>query len=91
MKVARNVIAFLTLIVCTSLAASANILAIFAYSSSISYLVVVPYIKALINNGHNITWISTVGHLPDIEGVRHIRILALDRLVDGEQNIIVCI
>lgn len=85
---ARNVIAFLTFILSTRLAGSANILAIFVYSFSTSYLVVLPYIKALINNGHNITCISTVGNLPDIEGVRHIRIIALDHLVDGEENII---
>ncbi|XP_034484460.1 UDP-glucuronosyltransferase 2C1-like [Drosophila innubila] len=61
---------------------SANILAIFSYTFSTPYLVVKPYIKALIAKGHNVTVISSVNLLPDIDGVRHIRAAALDQVID---------
>lgn len=84
MKLARNVVALLTLVLCARFVESANILAIFTYTFSTPYLVVLPYIEALINNGHNITIISPVDNLPDIHGVRHIRVPAIDRLIYGK-------
>lgn len=84
MRLARNVVALLTLVLCTPFAGSANILAIFTYTFSTPYLVAIPYLEALINNGHNITIISPAENLPDIHGVRHIRVPAMDRLINGK-------
>lgn len=83
MRVAQIVVALLTLVLCMRLVESANILAIFTYTFSTPYLVVIPYVQALIDNGHNITIISPVENLPDIKDVRHIRVPALDRLIYG--------
>lgn len=89
MEPAKYVVTFLTLVLCTDFARSANILAIFAYTYSSPYLVITPYIKALLNNGHNVTIISSVEHLSDIEGVRHIRIPDIDQLLKGKKMITV--
>lgn len=83
MRVAQIVVALLTLVLCMRLVESANILAIFTYTFSTPYLVVIPYVQALVDNGHNITIISPVENLPDIKDVRHIRVPALDRLIYG--------
>lgn len=83
MRVAQIVVALLMLVLCMRLIESANILAIFTYTFSTPYLVVIPYIQALVDNGHNITIISPVENLPDIKDVRHIRVPALDRLIYG--------
>lgn len=87
MDPAKFVVTFLTLVLCTDFARSANILAIFAYTYSSPYLVVTPYIKALLKNGHNITIISSVEYLSDIEGVRLIRIPDIDQLLKGKKKI----
>lgn len=83
MRVAQIVVALLSLVLCMRLVQSANILAIFTYTFSTPYLVVIPYVQALVDNGHNITIISPVENLPDIKDVRHIRVPALDRLIYG--------
>lgn len=83
MRVAQIVVALLSLVLCMRLVESANILAIFTYTFSTPYLVVIPYVQALVDNGHNITIISPVENLPDIKDVRHIRVPALDRLIYG--------
>jgi len=68
MNTARVVVVLLAILLCTRKSQSANILAVFAYTFGTPYLVVQPYIKALIAKGHNITVISSVGFLSDIEG-----------------------
>lgn len=87
MRVARIVIALSTLGFCMRLVESANILAIFSYTFSTPYLVVIPYVQALVNNGHNLTIISPVENLPDIKDVRHIRVPEMDRLIYGMRGI----
>jgi len=82
MQTARIVAVLLALLLCTRLTQSANILAIFSYTFSTPYLVVKPYIKALIAKGHNVTIISSVNLIPDIDGARHIRVAALDQVID---------
>jgi len=84
MNLARVVVVLLELALCTRLTYSANILAIFSYTFNTPYLVVQPYIKGLIGRGHNVTIISPVSLLPDIESVRHIRIKNLDQVIDCE-------
>lgn len=82
MKSARVAGVLLALLLCTRISQSANILAIFSYSFSTPYLVVQPYIKALIAKGHNVTIISSVKFISDIDGVRHIRAAALDQVIE---------
>jgi len=84
MKSTRVVVIFFKLLLCSRITQSANILAVFAYTFGTPYMVVKPYIKALIAKGHNITVISSVRFLPDIEGVRHIRVPKLDQAIDGK-------
>lgn len=64
-----------------NLAESAKILGVFPYHYSSAYLVVRPWIEALVERGHNVTLITPDGMLPDLEGVRHIRVYKLmDRI-----------
>ncbi|KAH8418015.1 hypothetical protein KR222_010573 [Zaprionus bogoriensis] len=86
MRVARVVVALLTLVLATPLAESANILGIFSYSFSTPYLVVTPYVQALLRNGHNLTMISPAENLQDIPGVRHIRVPGVDELISDLMN-----
>ncbi|KAH8312487.1 hypothetical protein KR044_011013 [Drosophila immigrans] len=64
-----------------SLTHAAHILAVFSYSFPAPFLLVAPYMKALVQNGHQVTIVSSVSHLADIEGARHIRIQPLDQLM----------
>ncbi|XP_034113084.1 UDP-glycosyltransferase UGT4-like [Drosophila albomicans] len=80
MKIAKILVALLTLVICKRSTQAENILGIFSYTFSTPYKVVIPYIKALVHNGHNVTIISSISFLPDIDNVRHIRVGALDRL-----------
>ncbi|KAH8241261.1 hypothetical protein KR032_005720 [Drosophila birchii] len=58
---------------------AANILGVFPYWQSSPFQVVRPLVRALVERGHNITMITPVGILPDIEGVRHIRVPMLNQ------------
>ncbi|KAH8414637.1 hypothetical protein KR215_011199, partial [Drosophila sulfurigaster] len=80
MKIVRVVTALFAILLYTREVQTENILGIFWYTFSTPYKVVQPYFQALVHNGHNVTIISSVGLLPDIENVRHIRVAALDRL-----------
>ncbi|XP_062122451.1 UDP-glycosyltransferase UGT4-like [Drosophila sulfurigaster albostrigata] len=82
MKTAQVFVALITLVLCTRSTQSENILGIFSYTFSTPYKVVKPYFEALVHNGHNVTIISSKELLPDIENVRHIRIAALDLLIE---------
>jgi len=84
MKTAKVVVALLALALCTRITQSANILGIFWYTFSTPYLLVQPYIKALVANGHNITIISSARFIADIKSVRHIRVSTLDEVIDGK-------
>ncbi|KAH8414352.1 hypothetical protein KR215_003852 [Drosophila sulfurigaster] len=86
MKTARVFVALLAFVLCTRSTQSENILALFSYTFSTPYTVVKPYIKALVHNGHNVTIISSKELLPDIENVRHIRVAALDRIIEHVMN-----
>ncbi|EDV54001.2 uncharacterized protein Dere_GG12426 [Drosophila erecta] len=59
------------------LAQGAQILGIFPYYYGSPFLVVRPWIEALVQRGHNVTLITPDGMLPDMEGVRHIRVQKL--------------
>ncbi|KAH8414636.1 hypothetical protein KR215_011198, partial [Drosophila sulfurigaster] len=82
MKIAQVVVALLSLVLCKHLTQSENILGVFSYTFSTPYNVVKPYIKDLVHNGHNVTIISSISFLPDIENVRHIRVAGVDRLIE---------
>lgn len=69
---------------CGQLAHGANILAIFSYSFPSPYLLVAPYMKALVNQGHQVTIVSSPYHLSDIDGAHHIRVQNLGRLMVGK-------
>jgi len=84
MKTAQVAVVLLALVLCMGLTQSANILAIFSYTFISPYLVGQPYIKGLIDKGHNVTIISPVRFLPDIKGARHIRVSALDEVIDSK-------
>ncbi|XP_034487524.1 2-hydroxyacylsphingosine 1-beta-galactosyltransferase-like [Drosophila innubila] len=86
MKTTKVVVVVLALLLCSRVTQSANILGIFSYTFGTPYLVVKPYIKALIAKGHNVTVISSVRFLPDIEGVRHIRVSNLDQAIEDIMN-----
>ncbi|XP_039491507.1 UDP-glycosyltransferase UGT4-like isoform X2 [Drosophila santomea] len=57
-----------------NLAEGANILGVFSYHYGSAFQVVRPWIEALLERGHNVTLITPDEMLPDIEGVRHIRV-----------------
>lgn len=82
MKTLRVVVLLLVIVLCARITQSANILAIFLYTFSTPYMVVKPYMTALIDKGHNVTVISPIRFLPDIEGARHIRVPKLDQAID---------
>ncbi|XP_062123422.1 UDP-glycosyltransferase UGT4-like [Drosophila sulfurigaster albostrigata] len=77
MKTAKILVALFTLVLCTRS----------TQSFSTPYTVVKPYIKALVHNGHNVTVISSKQLLPDIENVRHIRVAAIDQVIEYVTNI----
>ncbi|XP_043654122.1 UDP-glycosyltransferase UGT5-like isoform X2 [Drosophila teissieri] len=56
------------------LAQGANILGVFPYHYGSAFLVVRPWIEALLKRGHRVTLITPDEITPDIEGVRHIRV-----------------
>ncbi|KAH8277055.1 hypothetical protein KR026_004440, partial [Drosophila bipectinata] len=58
---------------------SENILGIFSYTFGSSYLLIEPYLRQLVQRGHQLTIISAVTHLPHIEGAHHIRVARLDQ------------
>ncbi|KAH8243489.1 hypothetical protein KR032_007779 [Drosophila birchii] len=62
------------------LARSENILAIFSYTFGSSYLLITPYLRSLVQRGHQLTLITATTEMPDIEGVHHIRVDKLDML-----------
>nr|XP_016931662.2 UDP-glucosyltransferase 2 [Drosophila suzukii] len=61
---------------------AANILGVFPYRLPSPFQMVRPLVKALVKRGHSVTMITPLGYLPDIEGVRHIRVPELNRLMD---------
>lgn len=82
--VGRIAKALLALGLCLQLTYAANILAVFTYTSPSPFLLVAPYMRALVRNGHQITIVSSVKLLADIDGARHIRVPMLDQLMEGE-------
>ncbi|KAH8241267.1 hypothetical protein KR032_005718 [Drosophila birchii] len=60
---------------------AADILAVFPYRLQSAYQVVRPLMRSLTERGHRITMITPVGLPPDIEGVRHLRVPMLNKLV----------
>lgn len=76
--------ALLVLGLYVQLAHGANILAIFSYSFPSPYLLVAPYMKALVDQGHRVTIISSPYHLSNIDGAHHIRVQKLGQLMDGK-------
>ncbi|KAH8278402.1 hypothetical protein KR018_002696 [Drosophila ironensis] len=60
---------------------SANILAILPYRIPSPYKVVRPLVQSLTSRGHRITMVTPLGMLDDIDGVRHIRIPLLNKLL----------
>jgi len=67
-------------LLCPKLAETENILAIFSYTFGSSYLLITPFLKSLVQRGHQLTVISAVKEMPHIEGVHHIRVPKLDML-----------
>ncbi|ALC45682.1 Ugt86Dh [Drosophila busckii] len=59
-----------------------NILAVFGYAFSSPYLLVTPYINALVAKGHRVTLLTASKHMPLLPGVQHIRISSLDRQME---------
>jgi len=59
---------------------AANILGVFPYRLPSPFQMVRPLVKALVKRGHSVTMITPLGYLPDIEGVRHIRVPELNIL-----------
>jgi len=72
--------ALLFSLLCPKLAQTENILAIFSYTFGSSYLLITPFLKSLVQRGHQLTVISAVKEMPHIEGVHHIRVPKLDML-----------
>ncbi|XP_020812946.1 UDP-glucuronosyltransferase 2B20 isoform X2 [Drosophila serrata] len=68
-------------LLCPQLARTENILAIFSYTFGSSYLLITPYIRSLVERGHQVTLISSSTEMPEIEGVHHIRVAKLDMLM----------
>ncbi|KAH8385575.1 hypothetical protein KR200_000702 [Drosophila serrata] len=71
----------LHLLVHLAVAPAADILAVFPYRLPSPFQVVRPLVRALVERGHRITVITPVGLPPDIEGVRHLRVPMLDKLM----------
>jgi len=67
-------------LLCPKVAETENILAIFSYTFGSSYLLITPFLKSLVQRGHQLTVISAVKEMPHIEGVHHIRVPKLDML-----------
>ncbi|KAH8356386.1 hypothetical protein KR084_009555 [Drosophila pseudotakahashii] len=61
---------------------AADILGVFPYRLPSPFQMVRPLMRALVERGHRVTMITPVGYLPDIVGVRHIRVPMLNRLID---------
>ncbi|XP_030571735.1 UDP-glucuronosyltransferase 2B15-like [Drosophila novamexicana] len=78
--------ALLIFSLCLQLTHAANILAVFSYSFPSPFLLVAPYMKALVQKGHQVTIISARNHLANIDGARHIRVEMLDQLMEDLSN-----
>nr|XP_044251378.1 UDP-glycosyltransferase UGT4-like [Drosophila takahashii]XP_044251379.1 UDP-glycosyltransferase UGT4-like [Drosophila takahashii] len=61
---------------------AADILGVFPYRLPSPFQMVRPLMRALVERGHKVTMITPEGYLPDIVGVRHIRVPMLNRLID---------
>ncbi|XP_037719401.1 UDP-glycosyltransferase UGT4 [Drosophila subpulchrella] len=61
---------------------AANILGVFPYRLPSPFQMVRPLVQALVKRGHSVTMITPLSFLPDIDGVRHIRVPELNRLMD---------
>ncbi|EDV49559.1 UDP-glucuronosyltransferase 2C1 [Drosophila erecta] len=70
-------------LLCPKLTNAENILAVFSYTFGSSYLLITPYLRNLIQRGHQVTLISAVTIMPHIEGVHHIRVPRLDMLMEA--------
>ncbi|XP_017005920.2 UDP-glycosyltransferase UGT4 isoform X1 [Drosophila takahashii] len=68
-------------VLCPKLAETENILAIFSYTFGSSYLLITPFLKNIVQRGHQLTVISSVAEMPHIEGVHHLRVKKLDMLM----------
>ncbi|KAH8280821.1 hypothetical protein KR054_000254, partial [Drosophila jambulina] len=69
------------LLVHLTVAPAADILAVFPYRLPSPYQVVRPLVRSLIERGHRVTMITPMGMPPDIEGVRHLRVPMLNKLM----------
>ncbi|XP_017083962.2 uncharacterized protein LOC108116535 [Drosophila eugracilis] len=65
---------------------AADILGIFSFHLTSNFLVIRPFVKALVKRGHNVTLITPEGFPPDIEGVRHIRVAKLSKRLQEMAN-----
>ncbi|KAH8337616.1 hypothetical protein KR074_000398, partial [Drosophila pseudoananassae] len=63
------------------LAEAAHILGIFPYLHTAGPLFVTPLVRVLVERGHRVTVISPENSPTDIEGVRHLRVPALNRQI----------
>nr|NP_001262470.1 UDP-glycosyltransferase family 303 member A1, isoform B [Drosophila melanogaster]NP_652621.1 UDP-glycosyltransferase family 303 member A1, isoform A [Drosophila melanogaster]AAF54598.1 UDP-glycosyltransferase family 303 member A1, isoform A [Drosophila melanogaster]AGB95852.1 UDP-glycosyltransferase family 303 member A1, isoform B [Drosophila melanogaster] len=68
-------------LLCPKLTNAENILAVFSYTFGSSYLLITPFLRNLVQRGHQLTLISAVTIMPHIEGVHHIRVPKLDMLM----------
>ncbi|KAH8383551.1 hypothetical protein KR009_009266 [Drosophila setifemur] len=64
------------------LAQTANILAVFPYRYISGFQVVSPLIRALAERGHNVTMISPLSAAANFEGVRHIQVPRLNKIME---------
>ncbi|KAH8347153.1 hypothetical protein KR059_005868 [Drosophila kikkawai] len=71
----------LHLLVHLAVVPAADILAVFPYRLLSPFQVVRPLVRNLVERGHSITMITPVGLPPDIEGVRHLRVPMLNKLM----------
>ncbi|XP_017046356.1 UDP-glucosyltransferase 2-like [Drosophila ficusphila] len=56
---------------------TANILGLFPYQYTSPFLVVKPFVQALVERGHNVTLITSKS-MPDVKGIRHLRVSKLN-------------
>ncbi|KAM8705493.1 hypothetical protein ACLKA7_009880 [Drosophila subpalustris] len=84
--VGHKAFALLVLGLCLQVTQAANILAIFTFTSKSPFILVAPYMRALVRNGHQITIVSQLKYMDEIEGARHIRVPMLDQLMEDLLN-----
>lgn len=72
-------------LLCPKLTNAENILAVFSYTFGSSYLLITPFLRNLVQRGHQLTLISAVTIMPHIEGVHHIRVPKLDMLMKSNE------